>query len=198
MAEAYPSYHLAFIPAGCTGKAQPADVGLQRPFKHGITDAFTRWLSAEIHNLVKGGVAPAEVKVNTGLVKLKPLLVDWCWLSWDKLKGDRDAVKQAWERCGLSQVLDAAQQFEAMAFCMTVPEVEPQEEEEDEPQGNATDSKEEEEEEEEEEGVQFMVDESVQGLRQWRQASADHAPAPFSGIVHQPLEREGVRGGDTA
>ena len=75
-----------------------------------------------------------------GLVKLKPPLADWCWLSWDKLKGDRDAAKQAWERCGLSQVLDAAQQFEAMAFRMTVPEVEPQGEEEDEPQGNATDS----------------------------------------------------------
>ena len=33
MAEGYPSYHLVFIPADCTRKAQPADVGLQRPFK---------------------------------------------------------------------------------------------------------------------------------------------------------------------
>jgi hypothetical protein len=121
MAKAYPRYHLVFVPAGCTGKAQPADVGLQRPFKCGIVNAFTSWMSNEIHLLVKGGAAPAEVKVDTGLVKLKPWLVRWTWQSWDKLRRNRDMIKQGWDRCGLSQVLDKAQQVEAMRFCISQP-----------------------------------------------------------------------------
>jgi len=57
-------------------------------------------------------------------------------------------VKQAWERCGLSQVLNEAQQVEAMAFCMDRP-AEVLGEEAEEAQVNVTDSEGEEEEEEE-------------------------------------------------
>ena len=60
-------------------------------------------------------------------------------------------MKQAWEKCGLSQVLYRAQQFEAMAFCMNAP-AEVLGEEEEEAVVNVTDSKEEEDEEEEEGG----------------------------------------------
>jgi hypothetical protein len=59
------------------------------------------------------------VKIDTGLLKLKPLFVDWTWQSWYKLKQKRDVIKEGWERCGLGQVLEAAQQVEAMRFCMS-------------------------------------------------------------------------------
>jgi hypothetical protein len=117
----YPRYHLVFVPAGCTGKAQPADVGLQRPFKHAIKKAFTAWLTEQIHHTVKGGKAPSEVKIDAGLARLKPLLVEWTWLSWDSLKQRRDLIKEGWERCGLARVLDAALQTEAMRYCMNEP-----------------------------------------------------------------------------
>ena len=69
----------------------------------------------------------------------------------DNLKRTRDVVKQAWEKCGLSQVLDRAQQFEARAFCMNAP-AEVLGEDEEEAVVNVTDSEEEEDEEEEEGG----------------------------------------------
>jgi hypothetical protein len=100
-----------------------------------LSDARPLWLSErcvrpwtvddvgrdQIHLTVKGGKAPGEVRIDTGLHRLKPLLVDWVWQSWYKLKGKREVIKEGWERCGLEKVLDAAQQTEAMRFCMSEP-----------------------------------------------------------------------------
>ena len=123
MKKAYPAYHLVFVPAGCTGKAQPADVILQRPFKAGIVNEFTRWMTTEIHLLVKGGAAPSDVKVDTGLPLLKPLLVRWTWSSWRSLKDRRDMIVQGWAKCGLDvSLLKSARQAEAMRFCLSKPE----------------------------------------------------------------------------
>ena len=122
MARSYPRYHLVYVPAGCTGKAQPADVGLQRPFKHAITNAFTNWLSDQIHYTVKGGKAPSEVKIDTRLSTLKPLLVDWTWHSWIKLRDKKELIIDTWAKCGLAEVLVAAQQVEAMRYIMAQPE----------------------------------------------------------------------------
>jgi hypothetical protein len=102
-------------------KTQPADVVLQRPFKSGVVNEFTRWMSTEIHHLVKGGMAPAEIKVDTGLARLKPKLVGWTWGSWDKLRRKKELIKEGWRKCGLGDVLDAAQQREAMRFCLNEP-----------------------------------------------------------------------------
>ena len=107
IAEAYPQYHLIFVPAGCTSKAQPADVALQRPFKAGIVNEFTRWMTSEIHHLIKGGMAPAEIKVDTGLARLKPMLVGWAWGSWSTLRKKRELIIEGWRKCGLSDVLSA-------------------------------------------------------------------------------------------
>jgi hypothetical protein len=101
------------------GKAQPADVVLQRPFKAGIINAFNAWMTDEIHLLIKGGTAPQDIRVDTGLKRLKPQLVHWAWSSWDKLKRKQDIIREGWGRCGLSGVLDKAQQLEAMRFCMS-------------------------------------------------------------------------------
>jgi hypothetical protein len=56
-------------------------------------------------------------------------------------------IKQGWDRCGLSRVLEAAQQVEAMRFCINEPR-EVLGEEEEQPELNVTDSEEEEDTEE--------------------------------------------------
>jgi hypothetical protein len=48
-------------------------------------------------------------------------------------------IKQGWDRCGLSGVLEAAQQVEALRFCINEP-TEVLGEEEEEPELNVTDS----------------------------------------------------------
>ena len=122
---AYPTYHLLFVPANCTSKAQPADAGLQRPFKNAITNAFNAWMTDEIHLTVKSGVAAAQVRVDTGLKRLKPQMVHWAWSSWDKLKRRPDVVRDSWNKCGMSDVLVPQHQMDAMRFCMGNEEQDP-------------------------------------------------------------------------
>ena len=75
-------------------------------------------MTDEIHLLVKGGTAPKDVRVDTGIKKLKPLVVQWTWCAWDKLKRKQDLVKDGWLQCAMADVLDEAYQREAMRFCM--------------------------------------------------------------------------------
>jgi hypothetical protein len=116
----YPKYHLVYVPAGCTGVAQPADVILQRPFKAGVVNAFNHWMTYKIHHLIKGGAAPSEVKVDSGMTVMKPLLVEWVWSSWRDLKDRGELIVKGWGKCGLGEVLNAAKQVEAMRFCMNI------------------------------------------------------------------------------
>ena len=114
--ETHPHYHLVYVPAGCTGIAQPADVILQRPLKAGIVHAYSYWMATEIHHLIKAGAAPSELKVETGMAKLKPLLVEWVWASWRDLKDKTALMKKGWEKCGLRDVLQKSKQVEGLMF----------------------------------------------------------------------------------
>ena len=116
MKEAYPHFHLVYVPAGCTGIAQPADVILQRPLKAGIVNAFSHWMATEIHLLIKLGAAPNELKVDTGMAKLKPLLVQFVWESWRDLKDKTALIKKGWAKCGLGEVLVERKQLEGLKF----------------------------------------------------------------------------------
>ena len=76
--------------------AQPADVGIQKPFKNVITDAFNAWMADEIHHTVMGGAAAADVRVDLGIKRLKPHMVHWAWSSWDKLTRRQELIKDSW------------------------------------------------------------------------------------------------------
>jgi hypothetical protein len=43
--ENHPLVHYLYVAANCTSKLQPADVVLQRPFKHGFRKQFSKWQS---------------------------------------------------------------------------------------------------------------------------------------------------------
>jgi hypothetical protein len=116
MKETHPHYHLVYVPAGCTGIAQPADVILQRPLKAGIVNAFSLWMATEIHLLLKNGAAPSELKMNTGMTTLEPLLVEWVWVSWRDQKDRTALIKRGWAKCGLGDVLLPTKQMEGLKF----------------------------------------------------------------------------------
>ncbi len=46
----------------------------------------------------------------------------WTWGSWNALKKKKELITEGWKKCGLGDVLSAAQQVEAMRVCMTAPE----------------------------------------------------------------------------
>jgi hypothetical protein len=122
MARHFPRYHLVYVPANCTSKAQPADVMLQRPFKNAIVRTFTAWMSDQIGHHINLGENPDTLRVDTTLSRLKPLLVDWTWQSWIRLFDKTDLIKEGWRKSGLGEVLNAAEQREAMRFCMNTEE----------------------------------------------------------------------------
>lgn len=134
MARQFPRYHLCYVPAGCTSKAQPADVMLQRPFKADIVRSFTWWMSDQISTLVNVKEDPDKLRVDTSLATLKPLLVEWAWKSWCRLTDKPKMVGQGWEKAGLGDVLkEGARQREAMKFCMNEKAQTLEEEAEDDP-----------------------------------------------------------------
>jgi hypothetical protein len=112
----HPRVHLVFVPANCTSKLQVADVSLQRPFKHSITQRFNEWAARQIQEQIASSnvVGLAELlKMGT----LKPLALQWCVESWSVLKERRELITGAWHKCCVSlfDIMDPAKRIEAVA-----------------------------------------------------------------------------------
>jgi len=110
----YPRYHVVFVPAGCTGVAQPADVILQRPLKHGYKNQYTDWTTQQMMDSLKAGVKPENCSLAKDVKTLKPLAVKWAIDSWLKLKEKKDDIARGWEKIGWSRMLNKDYQIEAL------------------------------------------------------------------------------------
>ena len=58
-----------FVPANCISKLQPADVILQRSFKHAFKLEFHNWTSTEVKLQIE---ANGELEVDLSMSNLKP------------------------------------------------------------------------------------------------------------------------------
>jgi hypothetical protein len=99
----HPRIHLVFVPANCTSKLQVADVALQRPFKSHIRELFNTWAASQIKEQIAAG--PEKVVGFAGcfgMAKLKPLVLQWCVDSWQRLCDDNSFAAQGWYNCCLS------------------------------------------------------------------------------------------------
>jgi hypothetical protein len=107
----YPTYYFFFIPAGCTSVAQPADVILQRPFKHGVTNRYSAWLTEDmVLQLNKQINVPI---IETSIKVLKPLIVQFINESWMELKEKREMIVNGWNKCGLIRIFNSDFQNES-------------------------------------------------------------------------------------
>ena len=108
----YPNYHLVFVPAGCTGKAQPADVVLQRPLKHQFSSLYTEWTTSQIISGLKTSVdAPALIEKKISI--LKPLAVEWMMNSWLQLRERHSMIAAGWKKIGIDKALTEERRKEA-------------------------------------------------------------------------------------
>lgn len=114
----YPLYHPLFIPAGCTGKAQPADIVLQRPLKCDFTNEYTLWMNDQIIGLLNSGAVPSQIRVNTGMAIMKPLIVKWLMHSWLALGARTEMIQKGWTKAELGDVLEPAIGIEAMKLVL--------------------------------------------------------------------------------
>ncbi|KZV94453.1 hypothetical protein EXIGLDRAFT_598259, partial [Exidia glandulosa HHB12029] len=73
----YPWILPHFIPGGCTGLFQPADVGLQRVVKHVFKTSATDWVVGTVTRQLAAGTDPVDVKIPTGLPVLRDACIGW-------------------------------------------------------------------------------------------------------------------------
>jgi hypothetical protein len=106
--EHHPNISLVYVPANCTSKLQVADVILQRPFKHGVKVRFNEWAASVISKQIRDndvlGLTPYM-----RMATIKPLILQWCVESWNKLQQGRDYIRMGWHTCcrSMYDVLDS-------------------------------------------------------------------------------------------
>ena len=73
----YPWIRYLFIPGGCTGVAQPCDVGLQRLIKLEIKRRQHADIVEETLALLRDGTPPSELKLDTRIGTLRNRSINW-------------------------------------------------------------------------------------------------------------------------
>ena len=119
MKEKHPNILLIFVPANCTSIYQPADVILQRPFKHGFRKAFDIYTIAMIDKQLEEKEAK-DVKLDFRMSSLKPLLCSWLFEAWHHVNKPA-MIRRGWAQCGLQQVFNSTFQCTAMEEHMKTP-----------------------------------------------------------------------------
>jgi hypothetical protein len=117
--EKHPEILLIFVLANCTSVLQPADVILQRPFKHAFRKQYDMYTSESIDSQLATNAAK-DVRVDTKMSTLKPLLCNWLFLSWQHINKPQ-MIKVGWSLCGLLQAFQQPFQVHAMDENMKTP-----------------------------------------------------------------------------
>ncbi|KAF5382378.1 hypothetical protein D9757_009804 [Collybiopsis confluens] len=94
----YPNIILIYVPGNCTGKYQPADVGIQRPLKHRIKAALFDWMAKEHQQQLLAGASPEDIRITTSIPKLRDASVAPLVSAYKFMQGPdgRDLIKKAW------------------------------------------------------------------------------------------------------
>lgn len=98
VARNFPWIILLFVPPNMTSVCQPADTGLQKPFKDGIKLGYNRWLAERYNN------NPDERKVPLGMRAIKGPSLGWMLDSWLNLAAQPSMVLSAWAAAGLDSL----------------------------------------------------------------------------------------------
>lgn len=105
-----------------TGLFQPADVGLQRVFKHIVKKSASDFFVATICKKLKAGVTPNMAAPPSDLPTLRNATIGWFLDAWKYLRDNPDIVRHAWGACcvpgetrGLSLAYQSVSSDEAYA-----------------------------------------------------------------------------------
>ena len=109
----HPLVKTIFVPANCTSVLQPADVILQRPFKHAFRVQYDKWSMNQISQQLDSG-EEKNIKLDSKLSVLKPLLCSWLYEAWLSIHKKR-MVQIGWEQCGIAKAFQ--HDFQEAALC---------------------------------------------------------------------------------
>lgn len=89
---------LLFVPPGCTGWLQPADVSWNAPFKKHLAELYDEWQFSAPKELTRfGNPKPPS----------KPTLLKWIKTAWDLITPE--IVRKSFKKCGISNALDGTE-----------------------------------------------------------------------------------------
>ncbi|KAK7016186.1 hypothetical protein VNI00_018970 [Paramarasmius palmivorus] len=96
----HPNIILLYVPQNCTGKFQPADVGLQRPIKHFVKQQLFNWMAEEHQKQIADGISPEKIKATTAIGQLQNASVMPIVKAYEWMKGPDgwDLIKKAWAK----------------------------------------------------------------------------------------------------
>lgn len=101
------------MPANCTSKLQPCDVGVQKPFKGALRAAAAAKFGDLLQRAADDGTAPADVKFDLRTKAMKPMVCQFIYTAWKHLKDNRDIVTNSWAASGLDAAWDVNTQLAA-------------------------------------------------------------------------------------
>ena len=96
MKEMHPTIMIDFVPGGCTGVAQPCDVGIQRLFKHSIKCSYHEDIVSKILSQLENTKADL-VTLDTHLGVLRDQSTRWLWNAYQAVN-NKALVKKVLKR----------------------------------------------------------------------------------------------------
>jgi hypothetical protein len=79
MRDKHPTILIDFVPGGCTGMAQPLDVGVNRPFKQSIKVSYHADLVDDFLGQMKDNESDGELKFDAHIGALRDASIGWIW-----------------------------------------------------------------------------------------------------------------------
>lgn len=73
----YPWIIILYVPGGCTGLAQPCDVGIQRPFKHAMRRTAHSHVIDETLAQLRTGAEARDIRLEKNIGPLRDRCVEW-------------------------------------------------------------------------------------------------------------------------
>ena len=88
-----------FVPPGCTGSVQPADVSWNAPFKKHLEELYDKWQFSAPKELTRyGNPKPPS----------KAVLMKWVKQAWDLVTPE--IIAKSFKKCGISVAFDGSEQ----------------------------------------------------------------------------------------
>ena len=94
-----------------TGKAQPCDVGYQRPLKHIIRVECIKYLAEQTKRQLDAGVKPESIRLDFTRRTLRNACTNWLLTAWNWFDSNPEVICSAWSQAKFGDTWNLSYQF---------------------------------------------------------------------------------------
>ena len=92
---------VAVVPANCTDRLQPLDIGVNKAAKEFLRSWFQEWYSEQICQQLQRGKETALQPVDLRMSVVKPLGARWMMNLYDYMKLKPDIIRNGFQHAGI-------------------------------------------------------------------------------------------------